>query len=91
MRHGVAARPGPGEVGIRGQRDASMLCLEVWDDGPGLGEAGSRRQRPGIGLANTRARLAQLYGAAHRVDLVDRAPGGLVVRLSLPFREARVA
>jgi signal transduction histidine kinase len=92
VRHGVAARPGPGVVGIRARRDVDTLRLEVWDDGPGLGDAAAATAtRPGIGLANTRARLAQLYGAAQRLELVDGDPRGLVVRLSLPFRETRVA
>jgi len=93
VRHGVSARPGPGVVGIRARRDADTLHLEVWDDGPGLEATarGAARGGRGIGLANTRARLAQLYGATHRVELLDGIPGGLVVRLSLPYRAARVA
>lgn len=93
VRHGVSARPGPGVVGIRARRDADTLHLEVWDDGPGL-DGTARGAVPagrGIGLANTRARLTQLYGTSHRVELLDRVPGGLVVRVSLPYRAARVA
>ena len=94
VRHGIATRTGPGVVGIRARRDVDTLRLEVWDDGPGLGDAAAAtatRPGGGIGLANTRARLAQLYGAAQRLELVDGDPRGLVVRLSLPFRETRVA
>jgi sensor histidine kinase YesM len=91
VRHGVAARPGPGQVGIRTRRDDGTLRVEIWDDGPGLDEDASRAPGRGIGLANTRARLLQLYGAAHRLELVDGSPMGLVVRLSLPFHLPRVA
>lgn len=90
VRHGVSARPGPGEVGIRARREDDTLRLEVWDDGPGLDPA-ARNERRGIGLANTQARLTQLYGARSRFELVDGAVAGLVVRLSLPFRVERVA
>lgn len=91
VRHGVSARPGPGEVGIRAQREADTLRLEVWDDGPGLPAVSQNGARRGIGLANTQARLTQLYGTTHRFELLDAAPSGLVVRLSLPFRAERVA
>ena len=91
VRHGVSARPGPGEVGIRARREADTLRLEVWDDGPGLPAVSQNGARRGIGLANTRARLAQLYGATHRFELVDGAPTGLIVRMALPFRPERVA
>jgi signal transduction histidine kinase len=91
VRHGVAARPGPGEVGIRARREAGTLRVEVWDDGPGLDSEALTGPRRGIGLANTRARLTQLYGAAHRLELVQGTSSGLVVRLSLPFRGPRVA
>ena len=91
VRHGVASRPGPGQVGIRTRRDDGTLRVEVWDDGPGLDEEAARAPGRGIGLANTRARLLQLYGASHRLELVDGASGGLVVRLSLPFHLPRVA
>ncbi len=47
VRHGVAARAGPGVVGIRACRDAGILRLEVWDDGPGLtGEPETRGGGP---------------------------------------------
>lgn len=91
VRHGVASRPGPGQVGIRARRDVGTLRVEVWDDGPGLDEEAATSTRRGIGLANTRARLLQLYGASHRLELVDGTLGGLVVRLSLPFHLPRVA
>lgn len=86
VRHGVARRAGPGRVGIRARRAAGRLEVEIWDDGPGLPEPGQERR--GIGLANTRARLVQVYGAQHTLELVPRSPTGLTVRLTVPFREA---
>jgi sensor histidine kinase YesM len=44
--------------------------------------------RQGLGIANTRARLEQLYGRSHRIDFSRGARGGLLVRLTLPFRLA---
>ena len=95
VRHGLAAARGSGQVGIRARREGSAgtLALEVWDDGGGavLATAQDRPAGRGIGLANTRARLQQLYGEAHRFELRDGeggGPGGLLVRLSIPYREA---
>jgi two-component system, LytTR family, sensor kinase len=90
VRHGVATRAGPGEVGIRARREGAALRVEVWDDGPGLG-ASQAAGRGGIGLANTRARLLQLYGRDHRLELVDVDPKGFCVRLLLPLRQPGVA
>ncbi|HJZ66653.1 MAG TPA: sensor histidine kinase, partial [Blastocatellia bacterium] len=43
--------------------------------------------KEGVGLANTQARLKQLYGDDHRLDLANVASGGLTVILEIPFRE----
>jgi hypothetical protein len=40
----------------------------------------------GVGLSNTQARLRQLYGAAHRLELLAPETGGLEVVLSIPFK-----
>jgi len=37
-------------------------------------------------LTNTRARLRQLYGDAHRFDLRDGAEGGAVAEIRIPFQ-----
>lgn len=85
IRHGVAARVGPGVVEIRAARRGDTLELSVRDDGPGL----SSPPRDGIGLSTTRARLERLYGPAHRFALCDAADGGLLARVELPGWSAR--
>ena len=82
ITHGMADRPDVGHVSVRARRNGPALWLEVSDDGPGLtAPAGNGN---GIGLANTRERVARLYGSSGSVDLLtDR---GLTVRISIPFR-----
>jgi sensor histidine kinase YesM len=84
IKHGVSAQPGCGKVEISARREKGMLVLRVRDDGPGLLEP-LRPGGSGVGLANTRARLEQLYGGDQRLDLENIDEGGLVVTLNLPF------
>jgi len=82
LRHGIAPYSAKGEISIRVRRDNGMLHLQISDSGPGLksGSSGS-----GVGLSNTRARLAQIYGSHHRLDLVNGADKGLTVDVHIPF------
>ena len=84
VRHGIARSSSAGRIRIHVRRTADLLEMSVEDDGPGLGTA-STGQSHGIGLANTRARLTQLYGDAAKLCIVDREPGGVVATISLPF------
>ena len=85
VRHGIAQRPGPGLIEIRARRTGDTLALEVLDTGPGFGD-GPDLARGGVGLANARARLEQLYGRAQRLELLTAPSGGAMVRVVLPFR-----
>ena len=88
IRHGVAPRIEPGRVEISATRGADdrFLHLEVRDDGPGADRDNQTRTRKGVGLANIKSRLEQLYGAEHHFALENHDEGGMVVRISLPFR-----
>lgn len=82
--HGVAPKSGPGNVDILGRIEGGNVHLEVRDDGPGFD--GTVRKRENIGLANTRERLAKLYGA-HGQLLLRSEPGrGVSVQIVLPHR-----
>ena len=90
IRHGIAPRPEGGSLEISAKRDEGMLRIRLCDDGPGLQPAGASgtRRREGIGVANTRARLAQLYGNEQSFEMTNAPEGGLVVLMSVPFRTA---
>jgi len=63
------------------------LEIEVRDDGRGfVASAGT-----GVGLANTRARLAGLYGAAATLSLEAADPRGVTARVRMPWRRAAQA
>ena len=87
IRHGIAPRARRGTVWVRAWRDADRLILEVEDDGVGMA-AGQRPSRGGIGLANTRARLQQLYDGQHELIIQSTAERGTHVRIMIPYVEA---
>jgi signal transduction histidine kinase len=88
IRHGIAARPEGGQIDIVARRENGNLHIGLKDDGPGVVAANDRSRREGIGLANTRARLQQLYGDDQRLELTNSISGGLLVTLIIPFRTA---
>lgn len=89
IKHGIEPHARPGLVELRAKASNGALELEVQDNGGGLQSTQARGF--GLGLTNTRARLEQLYGDRHRLELINREQGGLLVRLSIPWRSAKVA
>jgi signal transduction histidine kinase len=61
-----------------------MLELAVIDDGPGMREGLLQSGTRGVGLRNTRERLAVLYGESHRFAVLNSRPG-LHVEMALPL------
>ncbi|MFZ0501577.1 MAG: histidine kinase [Steroidobacteraceae bacterium] len=85
LKYAVSPRELGGMVRIEGRTRGSMLEVSVIDDGPGLGDASRpAERRGGVGLNNTRERLAVLYGDNYRFAVLDSRPG-LRVELALPF------
>jgi LytS/YehU family sensor histidine kinase len=82
IEHGLARAQG-GRVEIAARRDGDALEILVADDGPGFGG----EAREGVGLANTRERLALLYGPRGSLTRGNRPGGGGEVRLRLPWRD----
>lgn len=86
IQHGIEPHARPGQIELRARREDEQLLLEVRDNGNGLPEAG--RPVEGVGVSNTRARLQQLYGSAHRFEFRNGEHGGLRVSVVIPFRLA---
>lgn len=84
VRHAIAPRVEGGRIEITAVAHDHSLVLTVRDDGPGLADAEESPAREGVGLANVRARLEQLYGDDHRFELEDHPEGGLAITLSIP-------
>jgi two-component system, LytTR family, sensor kinase len=88
IRHGVEHSRTAVAIEIRACAHRGRLELIVRDHG-GVREARSAGQ--GIGLANTRARLAALYGDAHSFERTPTDGGGLAIRIEIPLQLAPVS
>jgi LytS/YehU family sensor histidine kinase len=86
VRHGVAKHAASGRIAVTARRDGGMLELSVEDNGPGLSTDAPKRESGGVGLANVRARLAQLYGDAAQLTLTGGASGGVTATMRLPLK-----
>jgi two-component system, LytTR family, sensor kinase len=84
IRHGIGKKAAGGTIGITSRKAGSRLVLLVTDDGKGLSPGLSSVVR-GIGLSNTRARLAQLYGQDFHFDL-SPAMEGTKATIEIPFQ-----
>jgi two-component sensor histidine kinase len=81
IRHGIEPREEPGRIEISVRRDGDRLELRVKDNGDGIAH-----KREGIGLSNTRWRLAHLYPDNFSFDLINGTSGGLEARIRIPCR-----
>jgi two-component system, LytTR family, sensor kinase len=88
VRHGIAPLSQGGRIEIRARREDGLLHIAVSDDGRGTDEgADALAEKGGLGLANTRERLARLYGARHSFALRSSAGLGMTVTITIPYRE----
>ena len=77
---------GPAKVEVHASEAAPSLTVWVRDNG----HADEAEPRPGhgVGLANTRARLEALHGAAASLAANRRVEGGFEVQVTLPLRRS---
>jgi hypothetical protein len=86
VRHGIEPLPQGGQVAIEARQEGRRLVVDVRDDGAGLQTTGPVSTKgQGVGLANIRDRLASLYGDAAHLSIQQRAEGGVLARIELPW------
>jgi LytS/YehU family sensor histidine kinase len=90
LKYAISSREQGGLVRIEGRTREGLLELSVIDDGPGLREDAPDGVRRGVGLRNTRERLAVLYGERCRFTVLNSHPG-LRVDMALPLEFAAAA
>jgi len=86
IKHAVAGSETGGKIRIGAKVFARDLLLQVQDNGPGIPiQAGKVPEFRGVGLANTRNRLKELYGDRHSCRFSENVPHGLSVEIRIPF------
>src|SRR5262249_30789924 len=85
LRHGLSRRRDVGHLRVTAAEQNGSVRIVVSDDGVGLAPAWEDRMASGVGIANSRARLAALYGAAASVVLAPGPSGlGTSVTIDVP-------
>jgi sensor histidine kinase YesM len=86
IQHGIAPRASGGLVETRVKRVGDTLWMQVRDNGCGPG--GPSTEGHGIGMKNTRERLAYFYPGAHEFQAMAPADGGYQVTIQIPYERA---
>ncbi len=90
LRHGIGRQAAQGHILVAAHREGDVLCLRVQNDGPSL-RPRAVKAGTGLGLANTRSRLQQLYGDQANFSLQDRSEGGADACVRIPFHTTEAA
>ena len=86
IKYGIARAGGGGHLKISAKVFAGDLLMEVSDDGPGCELVNNHiPDAKGVGLRNTRERLAAIYGSEHSIKLSHTDPHGLTICIRIPF------
>ncbi len=90
IKYAVAKSETAGTLSLNAKVFANELLIELKDDGPGVELIdGELPQNPGksrgVGIANTKQRLKELYEEKHSFTISNTKPSGLQVSIRLPY------
>jgi two-component system LytT family sensor kinase len=86
IKHGVSKIDDAGRIEIHARRDGERLVMSVRDNGPRVGKNGLRAGE-GLGLRNTRERLAELYGTEQSLTLRPAGEEGVIAEVVIPYHK----
>ncbi len=87
IRHGIGRREKDGMIQTSVSRSGNRLHLRVLDNGPGT--HGKPASGHGIGLKNTRERLAHFYQDHYDLTITEPANGGYEVAITIPYERGQ--
>jgi sensor histidine kinase YesM len=86
IRHGIAHCETDGRVEASARRDGNSLHLRIRDSGNGV--TGDSQNGYGIGLTNTRERLAHFYQSEYAMRAQPLETGGFEVAIRIPYERS---
>jgi two-component system, LytTR family, sensor kinase len=84
IKYAVAPSEDGAIITVRAERVGNRVRLTVTDTGPGM--TTTALMPSGVGIANTRERLSQLYGEDQRMLISSNSPQGVIITIDLPAR-----
>ena len=90
IKYAVTPKEEGADIAVGVRRFGNRVHITVSDSGPGSlaghnDGGGSTTSSTGVGLANTRDRLAQAYGSDHRFE-TEAGPSGFTVTIEIPYQ-----
>ena len=86
IKYAISQAINGGAIAVSASVSGNDLVLSVADDGPGLDLRNGRLPKGGgVGLANCRERLKEIYGSEQSFRLGATEPHGLTVTIRIPF------
>ncbi len=86
IKYAIAQAIKGGAIGVSAKVSGNDLLLTVADDGPGLDLRHGRAPKGGgVGLANSKERLKEVYGDAQSFRLSTTDPHGLTISIQIPL------
>jgi len=86
IQHGIAPKAAGGLIETNVKRVGDTLWMQVRDNGRGPGDSWTKGH--GIGMQNTRERLAYFYPDTHEFHALAPADGGYEVTIQIPYERA---
>jgi signal transduction histidine kinase len=86
IKYAVTPQEDGADIIVDARLNGERVQITVTDTGPGLNDAAVRPSySTGVGLANIRDRLAQVFGPDHSFDTRADPAGGFIVAIDIPF------